>query len=333
MKKTGSKMVFSGKTSSTLSEQEELKKKEDGPAKPRSFPGLLLVAFRILKSSDPLRLAGATAFFTCFALSPILIILVQVFSLFLGERAIGSEVREVLVATFGRDGSAQIRATIRGMREIAASPLLAAGGFVFLVFISTTLFTVIKNSLNDIWKIKISARPGLIFNLWARARGFTVIMITGLLFLAAVFIDSVGVFAGDQIEAAWPGWGRYFKGIWSEVAGIIVIITWFLVLFRFLADGKPEWRACIWGGVLTGILFSAGKLGISSMLKSSKIVHIYGASASIVLILLFVFYSSFILYYGAAFIKAYTENRDRELKPGRKAFRFEVHEVGGKFEN
>lgn len=320
-------MVFRGKTSSAVDDQESIKGTTGHAGKQLGFFGQLAEAFRILKASDPLRLAGATAFFTCFALPPILIILVQIFSLFLGERAIGGEVREVLIATFGTDGSAQIRTTIRRMRDIAASPLLAAGGFLFLIFIATTLFTVIKNSLNDIWKIKISERPGILFNLWSRVRGFTVIMLTGLLFLIAIFIDSIGVFAGDHIEAAWPGMGPYFKGVWSEAASLVVIVTWFIALFRFLADGRPGWRACITGGILTGVLFSAGKLAISATLKSSNIVEIYGASGSIVLILLFVFYSSFILYYGAAFIKSYSEQRDRELKPGNKAFKFEVHEV------
>lgn len=288
--------------------------------------GMVTGAFRVLKRNDPLRLAGATAFFTSFALPPIVIILFQIFSLFLGEKELGGEIREVLVATFGQEGSMQIRATIRGMRRAASDPYVAIGGFLFLIFIATTLFTVIKNSLNDIWNIRIADRPGILFNLSSRARAFIVILLTGLLFLASIFIDSVGVLAGDQIKSVWPTAGKYFKGIWSELAGVIVVITWFVVLFRFLADGRPGWRACIVGGILTGVLYSAGKLGISAMLKNSNIVNIYGASASIVLILLFVFYSSFILYYGAAFIKVYSGNEEG-VKPGRKAFRYEVQQV------
>lgn len=291
------------------------------------FFRLLGSAFRILKKNDPLRMAGATAFFTCFALPPILIIIFQTLSIFFGNQQIGAEMREVLNATFGADGTNQIRRTIRGMRTVAGSGYIAIGGFVFLLFVASTLFGVIKNSLNDIWKIKIEEKPGFLFNLLTRARAITAIFVTGILFIASILIDGVGVIAGEQIEQTWPGKGKFFTGIWSEIAGLIVVITWFIVLFRFLADGKPSWRACIAGGVLTGLLYSAGKLVLSAILSNSNMASIYGASASIVLILLFVFYSAFIIYYGASFIMALSDSSHHPVQPGKKAFRFELQEI------
>ena len=291
------------------------------------FFRLLGSALAILKKNDPLRMAGATAFFTCFALPPILIIIFQTLSLFFGDKQIGAEMREVLVATFGTEGTTQIRSTIRGMRTVAGNGYIAVGGFIFLLFVATTLFAVIKNSLNDIWKIKIEEKPGIVFNLLARARAATAILVTGVLFIASALIDGIGVVAGQQIENAWPGKGRFFTGMWNEVVGLMVVITWFIVLFRFLADGRPSWRSCIAGGILTGVLYSLGKMAISLILRNSNMASIYGASASIVLILLFVFYSSFIIYYGASFIKAMSDGSDKPVRPGKKAYRFEVQEI------
>jgi membrane protein len=112
-------------------------------------------AFIEMKKNDPLRMAGATAFFTTFALPPILIILFLLFTLFLSGRVVGTEMMEILSSTFGRGSANQIRTTTRGFRDIAQNWYIAAGGLVFLLFVATTLFTVIKNSLNDIWDIRV----------------------------------------------------------------------------------------------------------------------------------------------------------------------------------
>src|SRR3982751_2319051 len=104
---------------------------------------LLRLLFREMKNNDPLRLAGATAFFTSFALPPILIILFQLFSLFVNRRFVGSEMMQVLKDTFGEEGANQIRVTARGFRTIATNWYTATGGFLFLIFVATTLFTVI----------------------------------------------------------------------------------------------------------------------------------------------------------------------------------------------
>src|SRR5215213_9442542 len=110
------------------------------------FGQLLRHSFVEMKKSDPLRLAGATAFFTSFALPPILIILFQLFSLFLNRRMVGREMRQVLTDTLGTDTANQLRVTTRGFTTFAENWWLAAGGFVFLIFVATTLFSVIKNS-------------------------------------------------------------------------------------------------------------------------------------------------------------------------------------------
>jgi membrane protein len=291
------------------------------------FLRLLGRSFSVMQQNDPLRMAGATAFFTTFALPPILIILFQIFSLFLGGGQFGKEMMEILSATLGNEGAAQIRRTARGFRTLAQNWYIATGGFIFLLFVATTLFTVIKNSLDDIWNIKVKDKPGILFNLWLRTRSLVVILIAGLLFLAGIVIEGFEALAGEHIEKTWQGGGKYFRGALNEIAGAVIVTTWFIILFRFLADGRPAWKAAIAGGVLTGILYSGGKTLLSTLIKNSNIATIYGASASIVLVLLFVFYSAFILYYGASFIKVYSEAIRKPVQPRNKAYRYQLREV------
>ncbi|RYZ36386.1 MAG: YihY/virulence factor BrkB family protein [Sphingobacteriales bacterium] len=292
----------------------------------KTYAHLLKRSFLELRKNDPLRLAGATAFFTTFALPPILIILFQLFSLFLSRKLVGSQMMQLLSSTLGTGGAAQIRETTRGFRMLATNWYIAVFLCVFLVFVATTLFVVIKNTLNDIWQVKVKDRPGIAFGLKNRARSFGAILLAGLLFLATIVMDSFEVFAGNYLDKIWPNGGQFFTGAMNEILGAVVVSTWFAILFRYLANAHPSWRVSLMGGILTGILFSAGKSLLSYIMRHSNLDNLYGASASIVLILLFVFYSSFILYFGACFIKVYAKEIQQPLKTARKAYRYNLSE-------
>jgi membrane protein len=301
------------------------------PTKKRSiaaiFLRLLVRSFKVMRANDPLRMAGATAFFTTFALPPILIILVQLFSIFFNRRMVNTELIAVVSDTLGKEVAAQIRLTTRGFRGLTHNWFLAMVGFLFLLFVATTLFSVIKNTFNDIWNIQVKEKPGVLFRLGMRARSLAVIFITGFLFLAGVFFESFEELAGTHMDKIWPGGGNFFKGAADELAGIIIVTAWFILLFRYLADARPSWGAAFAGGLLTGLLFSGGKVLLSYAFRHSNILKIYGASGSFVLILLFVFYSSFILYYGACFIRVYSEALRKPIVPLAKAYRYRLEEI------
>ncbi len=298
------------------------------PNKILYFWQLIRKSFAEIKSKDPMRMAGATAFFTTFALPPIFIILFQLFSLFLSKKLVATEMLQILTDTLGKGSALQIRQTTRGFGTLASNWLIAVAGFLFLIFVATTLFTVIKNSLDEIWQIKVKDRPGILFNLKQRTRSMGIIVVAGLLFLAAAFLDSFEIMAGNSLGKIFPSGGRFFKGLLNEAVAVIAFITWFIILFRYLADGRPSWRVAIAGGTLTGILFSAGKTLLSYLMRNSNISTVYGASGSIVLILLFVFYCSFILYFGASFIKVYSEEIAQPLRLVNKAFRYQLRKIG-----
>lgn len=305
-----------------------VQKDKSAPGTKTSFWRLLSRSFAEMKKNDPLRMAGATAFFTSFALPPILIILFQLFTLFLSRRFVGPEMMEILSDTLGAGSARQISITTRGFRTIMQNWYTAAAGFLFLVFVATTLFVVIKNTLNVIWKVRVREKPGFLFYLRLRARSFLVILSIGVLFLAGLLLDGIEALAGKYIDKILPGGGGFFSGALDEVIGAAIVTIWFILLFRYLADARPSWKVAITGGILTGILFSGGKALLSFLMRDSNIGTIYGASGSLVLILLFVFYSSFILYFGASFIKIYAETLQQPLRPLNNAYRYQVLEVG-----
>lgn len=303
-----------------------MNKKADGQKK-FMFVHLFRNALLESRRHDPLKTAAATAFFTSFALPPILLILFQLFGLFMGKRLVGREMFESITDTFGQLGAQQIVQTARGFNSLAQNWYITIGGFVFLIFVATTLFTVIKNSFNQIWGVSTHKAKGLLSNLKARARSFAIILAAGILFVTGILIDSLELIAGKFMRELWSTAGAYFEGALNEIVGTVIVTAWFIVLFRYLADARPSWKVAIVGGVVTGVLYTLGKELLSLLMRNSNVVTIYGASGSIVLILLFVFYSSFILYFGAGFIKVYSEYIQQPIRLINNAYRYEIRVI------
>jgi membrane protein len=212
-------------------------------------------------------------------------------------------------------------------RALAANWYVTVIGFLFLVFVATTLFNVIRNSLDDIWQIKVESHPGFLFTIFTRTKSFIVILIAGILFLIALFTDGLDVYLHKSMKSLPETAGLIFEQAITQIISTLIFTSWFIILFRFLADGRPSWLAAISGGIVSGILFTAGKLFIKWALTNSNIGTLYGASGSIVLLLLFVFYSSFTLYYGAGFIKAFSDSMRKPIDPVNKAFRYQLKET------
>jgi membrane protein len=284
-------------------------------------------SFGLLGKNDPMRMAGATAFFTTFALPPIVFILSQLFGLFIGRGNMGRGLIKNLSNTLGEEGADQVRQVVRSISGFSDSWYVIVFGFLFLVFVATTLFSEIKNSLDQLWQISVKENPGFLFVLSARARSFAVILLAGILFFADLFMESLKAIAGNYVEEIWHWGSWYFESAISQIASVIIVAAWFILLFRFLADGKPTWKASLVGGLLTGILFIAGRLLLRFLLVGSNIGGLYGTAGSFVLVLLFVFYSSFILYYGASFIAVYSEKKQWPIIPGNNAYKYKIQKI------
>lgn len=284
-------------------------------------------AFSLFKKNDPLRLAGATAFFANFAIPPILIILIRLFGFFIDRKTLANTIFERLGNVLDDSSILQIRQTLRNIRGVDHQWYATMLSFVFFIFVATTLFNVIKNSMDQIWSIGLKPESGFYFKMKLRARSFVIILLAGILFFVGLLTDSVQAFIGTYINNASPTFGKAFLSILNQALFVVIVTIWFSVLFRFLTSGRPTWKSAIHGGILTGILFTIGKYILRIMLPLSGIGNIYGTSGSIVLIMLFVFYSSFIFYFGACYVKVLSDDKETPIRPIKGAFNYEIKEV------
>lgn len=290
------------------------------------FFGTIKEAFRIFQKNDPLRLAGATAFFTNFALPPILIILIRLFGYFTDRRRLIDNIFGRLSNILDRESINQIRSTIKNIRGVEQSWYVTIFSFVFFLFVATTLFTVIKNSVEQIWNIGYKERRSIFKNLIERAKAFTVILLAGLLFFIGLLADSIQAFVGSFVSG-----GQFTRfpitAAINQLIFILIVTVWFSVLFRFLTNGRPSWQSAIFGGLLTGCLFTVGKFLLRILLPLSNIGNVYGSAGSIIVIMLFVFYSSLIFYFGASFVKAYSDRKEAHIEAKNGAHLYQQTEV------
>lgn len=284
-------------------------------------------AFNLFQKNDPLRLAGATAFFTNFALPPILVILIRLLGMFTDRKLLVIHIFERLANILDKDSIQQIRSTLRNIRGIDQAWYITLFSFIFFLFVATTLFNVIKNSLEQIWKIGHKEKKGVLSTLKSRAISVTIILLAGILFLIGLLADSFQALVGSYLKTKSPSFELILTSIINQLFFVIIVTTWFTILFRFLTNGRPTWRAAISGGLLTGCLFTAGKYILRILLPLSNISNIYGSAGSIIVIMLFVFYSSLIFYFGASFIKALSVERATPIVPKNGAFAYELTEI------
>lgn len=284
-------------------------------------------AFKLFQKNDPLRLAGATAFFANFALPPILLILIRLFGFFIDRKILATRLFDRLANILDEDSTGQIRETLRNIRGIDHQWYATLISFVFFLFVATTLFNVIKNSMDQIWSIGKKEHVGFMFTMKLRARSMIIILLAGLLFLVGFLTDMVQAFIGGYINTAAPTFGKFFLSVLNQLLFVVIVMTWFTVLFRFLTNGRPTWKTALRGGLLTAVLFTIGKYILRILLPLSGIGNVYGASGSIVLIMLFVFYSSFIFYFGACYVKVISDDKETPIRPIKGAFNYEIKEV------
>jgi len=292
------------------------------------FLSLLWKAFRLLRRNNPLILAASTAFFSTFAMSPILLMLVSILGLYFKNDQVRNEIFGKLEGTLGRESTKAIEGIVSNLPVAEHNWFISALGFLFLLFIATTLLQVIREAINLLWKIRRKRHLRFRIRLLERTRATVFLIIMGALFISSILLDATAALLRDHLDELLPNiHNELVLGI-NVAFSLLVVTTLFTLLFKMLPDGVPHWRVALAGGILTAVLFNAGKWILGKLLVYSVAVNIFGASTSFALIMLFIFYTSFILYYGAAFTYVYSEETGSPISVGKFGDRFRISVVG-----
>jgi membrane protein len=287
-------------------------------------------AYERFKSNKPLRMASSTAYFAIFALPPILIILINLLGSFLTEEIVSGELFSELNESFGTEGTAQLQTIFYNLQQREGNWLFTLGGTVLLFFISTTLFLIVQGYIDELWDIKprksgIGTEFMLIFK--QRLKSLGIILFSGILVLSSLVSDTLLYLLGAYLAKIIPQYDFDILHIASHLLSIVIQTIWFAVLFKYLPSMRIAWRAVFAGAIVTGIMFESGKVILAKLLVNSGVTSVYGAAGSFVLLLLFIFYSSMILFYGASFTKTFAEYTGTYMAPKAHAMQYEIKEL------
>lgn len=274
---------------------------------------LIPKSLKDLKNKNPLQLASSTAFFSLFAIPPILVILINTLSLFIKPEFLNDEIFSQISNILGNSGTEEIKQIFKNFQELPDDLLTSFLVFLFLLFIGTNLFFLVQLNINQVWDVPSKSNQKFTSHLRGRLTAIVLVSIGGVIILVAILSDLVLAFIGDQINQILPNIKSYLIRIVSIAFSLLTFSAWFTLLFKILPNAKLQWKPAIVGGVMTSVLFIIGQMVIEQILVNSNIKGIFGASSSIVLVMLFIFYVSFIFYFVAMFIKNYSELIDQPI--------------------
>jgi len=289
------------------------------PRELRRWAGIAVQAFHLWLERGAFTHAASLAFYTLFSLAPVFIIAVAVIGVVLGEQAAHGQIVVQLQGMVGRDAALAVEQAVARSRLQESGLLPTLLGLGTLVVGATTVFSQMQASLNAIWGV--AARPSrssLFVFLKNRLLSLTVVLAIG-------FVLLVSLLFGVVLRAVLH-FTHYFVPAAAALLGSAeLLISWvavtllFCAIFKVLPDVVLQWRDVVVGALVTAALFSIGRYGIAAYLAYTATASTYGAAGSVVLILLWVYYSSLILLYGAAFTKTQLLARGRRIVPRNSA--------------
>ena len=266
-----------------------------------------------------LRMSAALAYYTVFSLPAMLLVIIWVSDLFLGREAIEGSLFNQISDFVGAEAAKQIEAAIRASRESQSGGIAAVIGIGTLLVTATTVFGEIQDSINYIWRLKAKPKRGFLKMLLNRLISFSMLVGLGFLLLVTLMVHSLLSLLLDRITELLPDLSSYLVYIINLSISFLVTSLLFGIIFKVLPDAKVKWRHVRAGAFTTAILFMVGEFLIGLYLGSNQAGSIYGAAGSLILILLWVYYSSMILYFGAEFTRVYAMHKGERIYPNEYA--------------
>ena len=282
--------------------------------------------FRVLKDAggafiedNCMKLAAAISYYTIFAIGPLLLIVISLAGWFYGEEAVQGKIYGQLMGLLGADAANQIQELIKNVQQTDNSFVGTIVGAVVLFIGATGVFTEMQDSINYIWSLRAKPKRGLVKLLINRLLSFSLIVSLGFLLLVSLVVSAVMDMLNERLTSLFPDTTVVLLYILNFLLIFVVITFLFAIIFKVLPDGKIKWKDALIGSSFTAFLFIIGKAGISYYVSTSDLGVTFGAAASVVILLSWVYYTSLILYFGAEFTKIYALEHGGGIVPNKTA--------------
>ncbi|MFD2866496.1 YihY/virulence factor BrkB family protein [Mucilaginibacter antarcticus] len=288
---------------------------------------IIKAAFKGFGDDLALKYSASLAYYTIFSLAPLLLLLISLAGAILGKDAIQGRVFEEINGLVGNEAAKQIQDMIKNLELSGKSTISIIIGAITLVIGATSVFGEIQESINLIWKVKPKPKKGWIKLLKDRLLSGSMIITLGFLLLVSFVVNGVLLVLSERLKTFLPDITVVLFEAINLVISFGVIAVLFGVIFKVLPDAKLRWRDVRSGAIFTAILFMIGRLLIGLYISGSGTSSTYGAAGSLIVILLWVYYTAAILYFGAEFTRAYADFNGVQIEPAEFAVHIEQTEV------
>jgi membrane protein len=288
---------------------------------------IIKAAYNGFSDDLALKYSASLAYYTIFSLAPLLLLVISVAGIVLGKDAIQGQIFHEINGLVGNEAAKQIQDMIKNLEMSGKSTISVIIGAITLIIGATTVFGEIQQSINIIWKVKPKPKTGWIKMIKDRLLSGSMIVTLGFLLLVSFVVNGLLLAVSERLKAFLPDITVLFFEAINVVISFIVIAVLFGVIFKVLPDAKIRWRDVRSGAVFTAILFMIGRLVIGLYISSSGTSSTYGAAGSLIVILLWVYYTAAILYFGAEFTRAYADFHGVQIEPAEFAVHVEQTEV------
>ncbi len=265
------------------------------------------------------KMSASLAYYTVFSMGPLLVVIISLCGLFFQREAIEGKIYAILQGFVGKDTAMQLQQVIRNAGVGNKGTIAAVIGIATLLLGATTVFAEIQDSINKIWGIKPKPKRGWLKYVQNRFLSFSVIISLGFLLLVSLAVTAIIEAVNGRLKVAFPEMALVVFYIINLMLSLGISGVIFAVIFRVLPDAEIKWRDVITGALVTAFLFILGKFGISLYISQTNVGSTYGAAGSLVVLLVWIYYSSIILYIGAEFTKAYAVKFGSPIHPNSYA--------------
>ena len=262
-----------------------------------------------------MKLSAALAYYTIFALAPLLLLLISLAGIFLGKDAIQGKVFEELNGLIGASAALQIQDMIKAI-ELSDKSTFALVIGIFTLFIgATSIFGEIQDSINIIWKVKAKPKKGWLKLLKNRLLSSSLIVSLGFLLIVSLIANGVILAMMDRLSRFLPDMTVWIANILNTAITFIVITILFGAIFKVLPDVKIKWKDVRTGAIFTACLFLIGRFLIGLYISTTATGSTFGAAGSLIVVLVWIYYTAVILYLGAEFTQVYAEYKGHHIEP------------------
>lgn len=273
------------------------------------------------------KLSASLAYYTLFSIGPMLLVIIFIIDMIWGQQAVQGLIVQQLESVTGKQVAAQIQEIIKNASVDSSSTFAAIIGFVTLFMGASTVFIEIQDTINYIWNLRLKENTGWRKVLSTRLLSFSIVISLGFLLLVSLIVNTLLEGLMDKLQTMFPQASVTLVYIVNLAITLLVTTILFGIIYKVLPDARIRWRDVIAGAIFTAVLFIIGKFGITLYLEKADVASAYGAAGSLVVLLLWVYYSSMILYFGAEFTKFYTIRSGARIRPNSYSVAIKMVEV------